>query len=135
MNKDKQYVKKVEGILNKVNFEELNQEPKKELLKNEFHKAFLEIYRKESIEASDCVKNEGFAFIPALIKDSECREYVGLLDVCVQDSGELYGVTVVTTDGVKTQNESGDFNNFITFPYQYKPLIEIIGDIHTSAYY
>lgn len=93
------------------------------------------IYGKDFVTSEDCVEDEGFATIPALVKDSEGREYVGLIDICVQDSGEHYGTSIFTVEGVKDQKETVEFNRFVSFPYNYRPLVSIAGDIHTGAYY
>lgn len=135
MKNSELYISEINDILGGVKFSELESQQKKDLLQNLIHEAFISVYEKDFINVEDCEEDEGFATVPALIRDAEGREYVGLIDVCVQDSGEHYGTTVFTIEGVKTQGEENGFSDYVAFPYKYKPLVKIVGDIHTSAYY
>lgn len=133
INKSNRYIQEVYEILNEIEFSKLDTSTARKELQEELYAAFITQYGKDFIEEGD-EGTENVVTIPALIKDCKEREYVGLIDISIRESGEHWGTTIFTTEGVKHQ-EKEDFSHFITYPYKYRPLVEIIGDIHTGAYY
>ncbi|MGV6935980.1 hypothetical protein ACWA2B_10740 [Paenibacillus sp. CMM36] len=111
-------------------------------LAKDFKTAFVSVYAKESVNAIDCETDKGYALIPAFIKNSIGNEYVGLVDICVLDGGELnasqtqfltndYGwVTLERLREVISELELQFF-----FPFKYKPLIKIEDCYKTSNQY
>lgn len=130
MAKNDLYINKVNSTLKTIDFGKLEDETEKEILKTKLVEAFVDTYGNDFITDEDCMEDEGFASIPSMIIDSNGKEYVGLIDVNVVDGGEHYGTSIFCIGGVQTQGDDRAFHQFVKVPYDYKPLVKIVGDIH-----
>lgn len=144
MTKNDLFIDKINGLITdrKFIFDYLENEDYKQLFGTRAVKAFVDVYGKAEIEGSDCIEDEGFAMLPAFIKsDKTGIEYFAMINVCVMDQGEHYSTFVFfPKHGIIDQQEGmanvlSPFYSEEIMPYHYKPLIKIVGDIHTSAYY
>ncbi len=134
-----QFVKKVNDIEKDVQWDKIEQKQYQGKLADQFVQCFAEVYGKKCVERRDCEEDGGSAYIPALLKAANGKIYLALLGICVRDSGEHYSTTIFLKKGAI---EQADFKNRLTkaainsiFPYKYKPLVEIVGDIHQDQYF
>jgi hypothetical protein len=135
MSKINQYIDFInEELNNGIDVAMLETEDVIDKLKLKLVELFKKVYETDSISWSDCDEDDGFALVPALIETYEKKQYIALIDVSVQDSGEHYDTIFFTHKGLIHQEELKENGILDVVPYRYKPLIEILGDIHSEQY-
>lgn len=134
------YHKAVDEILKQVDMDQIESEVYQKRIAELMITAFEKIYGKKFVTGTDCEEDNGFADVPARIKTQNGKVYLGLLYVCVEDSGENYGIQiffkkygVIPQEHFKKRLTKRESEGII--PYKYRPLIEIAGDIHRSDYF
>lgn len=140
MSKVQLFITKANGILEEMEYIKLESPKYRKEIQEKLVKVFSETYGENRVAEHDCVKDNGFALVPATLLTKGGTEYLALLNICVQDSGELYDVHIFHPKiGIVSQN---DFEQKLDkeeyesmFPYKYKPLITIVGDSDTGSYY
>lgn len=122
--------------INKVDLRDKTNQQIADTLKDKF----VEVYGQDFVDRGMCRKDKGFAIVPAWIKTDNEKKIIGLLHVCVQDSGEHYGTQFyfdklgwVDQQEIRDHFSKEEIKKL--FPYNYRPLIEIVGDIHTGSYF
>ena len=130
-SKVKKYIQKVNALAKQFAFDKATElETQKQQLV-QIHTAFVEIYGSSQVSSSDCSGDDGFATVPGVIVGADGSVFVALLDICVMDSGEHYGTTIICEKGFVEQADETSKQIFKPlFPYTYYPAVEIIGDIH-----
>ncbi|MBP1308918.1 hypothetical protein JOD82_001938 [Paenibacillus sp. 1182] len=142
MSKIERFTNIVDILMRSVDREKTEELSYQQTLANDLKTAFVSVYGKSSVNADDCVSDDGYALIPCFIKNSVGMEFVGLVDICVLDGGELnaectqfltkpYGwVTLSRMKEIATETELALF-----YPFKYKPLVNIEGCYKTDAQY
>jgi hypothetical protein len=115
--------------LKKIEDDDMIEEVGKELVEK-----FKQVYGDYSVSDADCEDDEGFAIVPVIIQTSQNKRYLGLVDVSLKDSGEHYDTIFFTNKGLFHQEELSEQDKKLIIPYRYRPLVEIVGDIHSEQY-
>lgn len=101
---------------------------------------FEKIYGGRRVTAEMCQADAGMVSVPAYVRFRNGRVVLALLVICVQDQGEHWDTTVFLNNyGPVHQDDFGlvlppEIRNGI-FPYKYRPLVTVVGDIHTQNYF
>ncbi|MCU7666788.1 hypothetical protein [Bacillus thuringiensis] len=140
MSKIQLFITRANEILEEMEYSKLGSLKYRKEIQDKLVKAFSETYGEKRVAEHDCVEDNGFALVPATLLTKGGTEYLAFLKICVQDSGVLYDTDIFHPQkGIVSQN---DFEQKLDkeeyesmFPYKYKPLICIVGDIHTGSYY
>jgi len=96
----------------------------KDLLKM-LHEKFLEVYG-----TSHLARNNHFVTVPGVVKAADGNLYVALLDIDCASSGEHWGTSFFTPEGVLEQSDEREeirelVRKFIPYRYWYTPSLEI----------
>lgn len=134
MSKINQYVELINEVLGQINLSTIESDDVIEGLGKTLSDLFKKVYGDYSVSFADCSDDEGFAIVPAIIQTSQNKRYLGLIEVSVEDSGEHYDTIFLTTRGSFHQGELSEQDKQNIIPYQYRPLVEIVGDIHSNQY-
>lgn len=138
MDLQKQFIEKVNAILEHVDFAKLMQSANGQDLSyaqdtlKQLHQAFVDTY------STDCITNRalGFIEVPAIIRGRNRGEiFVGLVTVDLEGSGEHWNSVFFMENGVvdqaATDNWDADFFHRVgVYDYWYTP--EIPCDIHVN---
>jgi hypothetical protein len=134
MSKVNRYIELVNATLGQINLATIENDDVIDGAGKTLAELFNQVYGDFSVSFVDCSEDEGFAIVPAIIQTSQNKRYLGLIEVSVEDSGEHYDTIFLTVKGAFHQGELSEKEKQSIIPYQYKPLVEIVGDIHVGQY-
>lgn len=134
MSKINQYLELVNEALGQINPATIESDDVIEGLGKTLADLFKQVYGDYSVSFADCSDDEGFAIVPSIIQTSKNKRYLGLIEVSVEDSGEHYDTIFLTVNGAFHQGELSEQGKKNMIPYEYRPLVEIVGDIHSEQY-
>jgi hypothetical protein len=121
-------------VIDKFDFKKMNDKEVFDNLKNKTKELFGQVYGTYEIDFHDCFDDEGFAFVPAIIETEKGKTYVGLVELSIEDSGEHYDTIFFTDKGIVYQHELKEKGIADVVPYNYKTLVDVIGDIHSETF-
>lgn len=127
-------------VFSKIDWGRIEEADYQDEIAEKFVKCFEEVYGKRFVDIKDCVEDNGYVMVPAFVRTSAGKRYLALLDIDVSSSGEHWGTQVlfkkyyvVNQDNFEKVLSKKDFKTI--FPYKYRPLITVVGDIHTDCYF
>ncbi|MCR8994604.1 hypothetical protein [Brevibacillus laterosporus] len=134
MSKFNSFADVVELIIKNIDMKKVEEPNFQNELLNDFKKGFMAVYGKDTVNASDCEDDDGYALIPGIIKNAIGQEFVGLLSINIHDGGELTASSTqfLTKDyGLVSLNRMkkilSEMELKLFYPFSYRLAIELEG--------
>lgn len=135
MSKISLFLAKVNNYPGNINWKEIMDKDYQKELTEKLVSMFEEVYGTTLLTWRECEDDEGFAEIPGTILAKDGKEYVALLSINVEDSGEHYGTTLfhpkygfLDQENFSEKLSKEDIENII--PYKYRLLATLPRDHH-----